>query len=85
MLARISFLCKGSNSYAKLTKISFCFDKSRKKKPLGDFVCFGEAEPDPTHTNKVYKYVKYSKLGLKITFIFYGKKIDGMWLSYYEL
>lgn len=68
-----------------MPKDVFCTIRNDTLKPLGDFVCFGEAEPDPIHTNKVYKYVKYSKLGLKITFIFYGKKIDGMWLSYYEL
>lgn len=52
---------------------------------FGDFVSFHKTELDKMHPNKIHQYINYSKLGLKITFIFYGKKIDGLWLSYYEL
>lgn len=52
--------------------------------PLGKFVSFEGTEADTGFPNKIYRFVRYSGMGLKITFVFYGQKIDGLWLSYYE-
>ncbi len=53
--------------------------------PLGEFVCYDKTEIDRTFPNKIYQYVKFTKLGLKITFVFFHQKIGGLWLSYYDL
>lgn len=52
--------------------------------PLGDFVSIEGLTADAQLPNKIYSYVRYSKLGLKITFVFYNGKIDGLWLGYYD-
>ena len=52
---------------------------------LGGFIGFDAVYADEQYSNKIYQLVKYSKLGLKITFVFHNKKIDGLWLSYYEM
>ena len=52
--------------------------------PLGDFISVERITVDPKQPNKIYANVKFSKLGLKITFIFYGGMIDGLWLGYYD-
>ena len=52
---------------------------------LGDFVSLEEIVADEKSPNKLYSKVRYSKLGLLITFVFYGGMIDGLWLEYYEL
>ena len=52
--------------------------------PLGDFVSIEGLTADAQLPNKIYSYVRYSKLGLKITFVFYNGKIDGLWLRYYD-
>lgn len=52
--------------------------------PLGSFVCIESITSDPLHPNKIYSKVKFSKLGLKITFVFYDGQIHGFWLGYYN-
>lgn len=52
--------------------------------PLGDFVSIEKTVVDAKFPNKIYRYVRFSKLGLKITFVFYSEKIDGLWLNYYD-
>lgn len=52
--------------------------------PLGAFVSVEGITVDKKYTNRLYSMVKYSRLGLKITFIFHGEKIDGLWLGYYD-
>ncbi len=52
--------------------------------PLGDFVSIDNTTVDSIHPNKIYSFVKFSKLGLKITFVFHFEKIDGLWLGYYD-
>lgn len=52
--------------------------------PLGKFVAYENTEADPLYPSRIYRYVKYSSMGLKITFVFHNGKIDGMWLSYYD-
>ncbi len=53
--------------------------------PLGDFVSIDKTVADDRFSNKLYCFVRYSKLGLKITYVFHGGKIDGLWLGYYDL
>ncbi len=50
--------------------------------PLGDFVSIDRIITDERLQNKLYCFVKFSKLGLKITYVFYGGKIAGLWLGY---
>lgn len=52
---------------------------------LGDFVSFDKTVVDDRYPNKIYSFIKFSKLGLKITFVFYGGFIDGLWLGYYDI
>ena len=53
--------------------------------PLGNFILINKTVADDRFPNKLYCFVKYSKLGLKITYLFHGEKIEGLWLSYYDL
>ena len=53
--------------------------------PLGNFILIDKTVADDRFPNKLYCFVKYSKLGLKITYLFHGEKIEGLWLSYYGL
>ena len=53
--------------------------------PLGDFVSIDKLTVDDTYPNKIYSYVRFSNLGLKITFVFRDEKIDGLWLGYYNI
>ena len=53
--------------------------------PLGKFVSTDKIVADGMFSNKLYCYVRFSKLGLKITYVFHGGKIDGLWLGYYDL
>ena len=52
--------------------------------PLGDFLSLEKICSDEKLPNKQYCFLKYSRLGLKITVFFYGGKIDGLWLGYYD-
>lgn len=53
--------------------------------PLGDFISINKTTADNRYPNKIYSFVKFSKLGLKITFVFHGGKIAGLWLGYYDM
>ena len=53
--------------------------------PLGDFVSIDKSVADDRFSNKLYCFIRYSKLGLKITYVFHGGKIDGLWLGYYDM
>ena len=53
--------------------------------PLGDFVSIDKTVADDRFSNKLYCFIRYSKLGLKITYVFHCGKIDGLWLGYYDL
>ena len=50
--------------------------------PLGDFISIDKTVADDRFSNKLYCFIRYSKLGLKITYVFHGGKIDGLWLGY---
>lgn len=53
--------------------------------PLGEFVSIDHIVADDGFPNKVYAFVKYQKLGLKVTLVFHNKVVDGLWLGYYEV
>ena len=53
--------------------------------PLGDFVSIDKTVADERFSNKLYCFIRYSKLGLKITYVFHSGKIDGLWLGYYDM
>ena len=53
--------------------------------PLGDFVSIDKMVADDRFSNKLYCFIRYSKLGHKITYVFHGGKIDGLWLGYYDM
>ena len=53
--------------------------------PLGDFVSIDKTIADERFPNRLYSFVRYSNLGLKITYVFHGGKIDGLWLGYYNV
>ena len=52
---------------------------------LGEFVGFEKMTVDKNHPNKIYQFVKYKTLGLKITFVFHSGMIDGLWFNYYDI
>ena len=53
--------------------------------PLGDFVSIDKTVADERFPNRLYSFVRYSNLGLKVTYVFHGEKIDGFWLGYYNV
>ena len=53
--------------------------------PLGEYLSVDRTVADNSFSNKLYCFVRYSKLGLKITYVFHSGKIDGLWLGYYDL
>lgn len=53
--------------------------------PLGNFVSIDKTVADERFPNRLYSFVRYSNLGLKITYVFHGGKIDGLWLGYYNV
>lgn len=52
---------------------------------VGDFVAVEDIIVDEKEHNKIYSKVKYSKIGLMITFVFYNTEIEGFWLGYYDV
>lgn len=53
--------------------------------PLGEYLSVDRTVADDRFSNRLYCFIRYSKLGLKITYVFHGGKIDGLWLGYYDL
>ena len=68
-----------------MPKDVYCVVRKDTLAPLGDFVSIEKTVADDRFSNKLYCFVKYTKLGLKITYVFHGGKIDGLWLGYYDL
>ena len=62
----------------------YCVVRKDTLAPLGDFVSIEKTVADDRFSNKLYCFVRYTKLGLKITYVFHGGKIDGLWLGYYN-
>lgn len=53
--------------------------------PLGKFISFEGITRDSGAENVFYSHLRYEKLGLRIKFVIFENKINGLWLSYYEL
>ncbi len=53
--------------------------------PLGNFVSLESVVQDNNSQNIIYHYVKYQNLALKITYVFHGEMICGLWLGYCEI
>lgn len=53
--------------------------------PLGSFVSFRDTVTDRLSENIVYKYAEYEKMGLRVKAVFGGDKVEGLWLTYFEL
>ena len=53
--------------------------------PLGEYLSVDRTVADDRFSNRLYCFIRYSKLGLKITYVFHGGKIDGLWLGDYDL
>ncbi len=53
--------------------------------PLGEFISLERIERDCGAENVYYSLLRYEKLGLRIKFVVFEEKINGLWLSYYEL
>ena len=68
-----------------MPKDVYCVVRKDTLAPLGDFVSIEKTIADDRFSNKLYCFVRYTKLGLKITYVFHGGKIDGLWLGYYDL
>lgn len=68
-----------------MPKEVYCVVRKDTLAPLGDFVSIEKTVADDRFSNKLYCFVRYTKLGLKITYVFHGGKIDGLWLGYYDL
>lgn len=52
--------------------------------PIGELVSVEKSVADEKHPNIIYGYIRFSKLGLRIKFVFYSGKIDGLWFDYYD-
>ena len=52
--------------------------------PLGCFVSVEQIFADKKQPNKLKSKVRYSNIGLLITFVFNSGVIDGLWLNYYD-
>ena len=68
-----------------MPKDVYCVVRKDTLAPLGDFISIEKTVADDRFSNKLYCFVRYTKLGLKITYVFHGGKIDGLWLGYYDL
>ncbi len=52
--------------------------------PIGELVSVEKTVADEKYPNCIYSYIRFSKLGLRIKFVFYSGKIDGLWFDYYD-
>ncbi len=51
----------------------------------GKFVSIDKLSTDKHFPNIIYQYIIYEKIGIRIKYVFYEDKIDGLWFNYYEL
>ena len=52
--------------------------------PIGELVSVEKTIADEKYLNCICSYIRFSKLGLRIKFVFYSGKIDGIWFDYYD-
>lgn len=53
-------------------------------KILGDFIEKDEIYIDKKYPNKLFSKIKFSNIGLMVTFVFSENFIEGFWLGYYQ-
>ncbi len=53
--------------------------------PIGELVSVEKTVADEKYPNCICSYIRFSKLGLRIKFVFYSGKIDGLWFDYYDI
>ena len=53
-------------------------------KQLGEFICIDNIEADESFPNRIYAYLRHTKMGLKITYVIHHETVDGLWLGYYD-
>lgn len=63
---------------------AYCAMREDTLSPLGAWVEIERTVVDTQYSHRIFSYVAFEKCGLKITFVLYGGKIDGLWLSYYD-
>ena len=68
-----------------MPKEVYCVVRKDTLALLGNLVSIEKTVVDDRLSNKLYCFVRYTKLGLKITYVFHGGKIDGLWLGYYDI
>lgn len=78
-----SYLSETMKKYMPLSTYQAC--KQDTFAPLGSFIAFEKIESDPNYPNIIYHYVKYTKLGLKIKYVFHHQFIHGFWMGYYSI
>ncbi len=50
--------------------------------PLGELTAIEEPVCNPTFPNIVYQTLRYGKYGVCVKMVFYGEKLEGIWLFY---
>lgn len=53
--------------------------------PIGELISVEKTVAEEKLPNIINSYIRFSKLGLRIKFVFYSGKIDGLWLEYYDI
>ena len=53
-------------------------------RPLGTFLRIEKTSVEENSPNKFIQFIRFTKLGLKITFVIYNDLIEGIWLGYYN-
>ncbi len=51
---------------------------------LGDYISTEKPTADPSISHRFVQHIRFSEMGLKITFVIYNNRIEGLWLGYYD-
>ena len=70
---------------AVLPPEAFAKIRGETLEPLGKLVSYGDLTVVENHLSAYVHYVRYEKLGLKITYELADGKIDGLWMGYFEI
>ncbi len=70
-------------SYLPLTALETIVEDS--KSSLGNFVCIEKTEQERYNDKIFYVYLRYQRLGLRIKYVILSERINGFWLTYYEI
>ena len=70
---------------AALPPEAFAEIRGETLEPLGEWVSYGDLTVVDNHPSAYVHYVRYEKLGLKITYELTDGRIDGLWMGYFEI